>query len=130
MKMLSIMIRKFDYKHGNFQNPSPKVLEKQILKLHRNIKKNDKIYTEYSIERDKDKSKYHTHLLVHYNDKENLNNQLSRFIGGIGWNIREEGLRTFYDCNGKYGGVQTEQIYDEWQYRYYMDKKIQTKTLI
>ena len=43
MKKLAVMIRKFDYKHGNFQNPSPKVLEKQILKLHRNIKKNDKI---------------------------------------------------------------------------------------
>lgn len=51
MKKLAITIRKFDYKNGNFQNPSPKVLHKQMLKLHRNIKKDDSIYSEYTIEK-------------------------------------------------------------------------------
>lgn len=130
MKKISVMIRKFDYKNGNYQNPSPKVLDKQILKLHRNIKKNDNIYTEYSIERDENKSKYHTHLLIHYTDKENLYNQLSRFIGSNDWKIREKGLNTFDECNGKYGCIHTESIRDEWNYRNYIDKLTQTKTLI
>jgi len=130
MKKLAVTIRKFDFKKGNYQNPSQKVLHKQILKLHRNIKKNDSICTEYSIERDCDNSKHHSHLLIHYTDKENLYNQLSRFIGGNGWKIRESGLNTFDECNGKYGLIHTEQILDELDYRRYMNKTVLTKTLV
>ena len=130
MNKIAVTIRKFDYKHGNHQNPSSKILHKQILKLHRNIKKNDSIYTEYSIEKDSDKSKYHTHLLIHYNNKKNLYNQLSRFIGGNGWKLRESGLDTFDECNGKYGLIHTEPVFNEMDYRKYMNKKEQTKTLI
>lgn len=130
MNKIAVTIRKIDYKHGNRQNPSSKVLHKQILKLHRNIKKNDAIYTEYSIEKDSDKSKYHTHLLIHYNNKNNLYNQLSRFIGGDVWKLRENGLDTFDECNGKYGLIHTEPISNECQYRKYMNKNEQTKTLI
>ena len=130
MEKLAVTIRKFDYKYGNFQNPSRKVLHKQILKLHRNIKKNDQIYTEYSIQKDDDRRKYHTHLLIHYNNKKNLYEQLSRFIGGNEWKIRESGLDTFDECNGKYGCVHTESIKGEWPYRRYMDEKEQVKTLI
>ena len=130
MDKISVTIRKFDYKHGNYQNPSSKILHKQILKLHRNIKKNDSIHTEYSIEKDKYDSKYHTHLLIHYNDKNNLYTQLSRFIGGNSWKIRENGLNTFDECNGKYGSIHTEQILDEIDYRRYMNKQELTKTLI
>lgn len=129
MKKIEVMIRKFDYKHGNRQNPKPKLLHKQILKLHRNIKKNDNIITEYSIERDEDRSKYHTHLLIHYTDTENLYNQLSRFIGGNCWEIREEGLNIVNVCDGKYGCVHTGIIRDEWDYRHYIDEVVQTKTL-
>ena len=130
MNKISVTIRKFDYKNGNHQNPSRKVLHKQILKLHRNIKKNDTIYTEYSIEKDKYDSKYHTHLLIHYNDKKNLYNQLQRFIGGDHWIIREKGLDTFDECNGKYGMIHTEPVKGEWWYRRYIDKHEQIKTLI
>jgi len=130
MNKLTIRIRKFDYINGNYQNPTRKVLHKQILKLHRNIKKNDNIYTEYSIEKDTDRTKYHTHLLIHYNNKKNLYNQLSRFIGGNGWILREYGLDTFDECNGKYGCIHTEQIKGEWNYRRYMNKEELTKTLI
>jgi len=129
MNKLAITIRKFDYKYGNHQNPSRKRLDKQILKLHRNIKKKDAIYTEYSIEKDKYDYKYHTHLLIHYNDKKNLYEQLSRFIGGNDWKIREKGLDTFDECSGKYGRVHAEYIRDEWDYRHYIDKFTQTKTL-
>jgi hypothetical protein len=130
MNKIAVTIRKHDYKHGNYQNPSSKILHKQILKLHRNIKKSDAIHTEYSIEKDQYDSKYHTHLLFHYNDKNNLYNQLSRFIGGNDWKIRERGLDTFDECNGTYGLVHTEPILNELQYRRYMNKKVLTKTLI
>ena len=130
MNQIAITIRKFDYKHGNHQNPSRKLLHKQILKLHRNIKKSDAIHTEYSIEKDKFDYKYHTHLLIQYNDKENLYNQLSRFIGGNDWIIREKGLDTFDECNGKYGLVHTEPILNELDYRRYINKQELTKTLI
>ena len=129
MNKIAVTIRKFDHKNGNYQNPSRQVLHKQTLKLHRNIKKNDTIYTEYSIERDSDKSKYHTHLIIHYNDKENLYNELSRFIGGNGWNVRDNGLNTFDQCNGKYGLIHTEPIRSEWQYRRYLNKQELTKSL-
>jgi hypothetical protein len=129
MKKLVVTIRKFDYKNVNHQNPSREVLHKQVLKLHRNIKKKDNIYTEYSIEKDKYESKFHTHLLYHYTDKTNLYNQLKRFIGGNDWKIRNKGLDTFDECNGKYGGVFVEPLKGEWWYRRYMDKRIQTKTL-
>ena len=130
MNKIVVTIRKFDYKFGNHQNPSRKKLHKQILKLHRNIKKNDTIHTEYSIEKDKYDSKYHTHLLFHYNDKNNLYNQLSRFIGGNEWIIREEGLDTFDECNGTYGLIHTEPIMNELQYRRYINKRELTKSLI
>ena len=130
MDKISVTIRKFDYKYGNYQNPSQKVLHKQILKLHRNIKKKDTIYTEYSIEKDSDKSKYHTHLLIHYNNRNNLYTQLSRFIGGDDWKIREKGLDTFDECSGKYGLIHTESVFNELDYRKYMNKRELTKTLI
>ncbi|MFK5972619.1 MAG: hypothetical protein QM485_04995 [Flavobacteriaceae bacterium] len=100
------------------------------MKLHRNIKKNDPIHTEYSIERDSDGSKYHTHLLIHYSNKKNLYDELSRFIGGNGWKIRENGLDTFDECNGKYGCIHTEPVFNEIDYRRYMNKQELTKTLI
>lgn len=130
MNKIAVTIRKFDYKHDNYQNPSRKVLHRQMLKLHRNIKKNDDIYTEYSIEKDNDKMKYHVHLLIHFNDKENLYNQLSRFIGGNGWIIRESGLGSFDECNGKYGLIHSEPIINELYFRNYINKQEQTKTLI
>jgi len=130
MNKIAVTIRKFDFKNGNYQNPSREVLNKQILKLHRNIKKNDSICTEYSIEKDSDKTKYHTHLLIHYKNRKNLYNQLQRFIGGSGWKLRESGLDTFDECNGKYGLVHTEPVLNELDYRRYINKKELTKTLI
>ena len=130
MNKLVVTIRKHDYKYGNHQNPSREVLNKQILKLHKNLKRNDIVYTEYSIEKDKYDYKYHTHLLFHFNNKKNLYKELSRFIGGIDWKIREKGLDTFDECNGKYGLVYVEKLKGEWWYRRYINKKELTKTLI
>ncbi len=130
MKKIGVMIRKWDYFNKKSTNPSRKNLHKQVLTLHRKIQKEDKILTEYSIEKDESIRRYHTHLLIHYNDEQNLNNELSRYIGGTEWVKRESGLDTFNECNGKYGLVHTEPIYNEQQYRRYINKNQPLKTLI
>mgnify|MGYP000743023061 CR=1 FL=1 len=53
------------------------------LKTYKNIDVSTKFIREgitYKELSDKDKSKYHAHLLIHYNHKENLNNQLKAQI--------------------------------------------------
>lgn len=129
MKQIGVMIRKWDYYNKKSINPSRKNLDKQILTLHKKIQKKDKIHTEYSIEKDTDKRKYHTHLIIHYNDKQNLYNELSRFIGGTEWKKRESGLDTFDECSGTYGLIHTESIHDEQKYRDYINKNQSIKSL-
>ena len=130
MKKMGVMIRKWDNFNRKSTNPSRKNLHKQVLTLHRKIQKKDKILTEYSIEKDESIRRYHTHLLIHYNDEQNLNNELSRYIGGTEWVKRESGLDTFNECNGKYGLIHTEPIYNEQQYRSYVNKQGKIKSLI
>lgn len=132
MNKIGIMIRKKNYDDkGKIQNPTRKNLHKQFHTLHRKLKKNDKnIITNYVIEKDNHKGKFHSHLLIHYTDKNNLYNQLSRFIGGNIWNERKEGFETIYGCNGKYGEVDTHLIYDEVEFLKYMNKYQISKTLI
>jgi hypothetical protein len=71
---------------------SKKNIKKQILTLHRKIKKKDKIETEYVIEKDDHKGRYHSHLVIHYNDENNLYNQLNRFIVGSTWISENSGF--------------------------------------
>ena len=131
MEKIGIMIRKWDFtEKGTPINPTKKNLKRQILTLHQKLKRNDRVLTEYSIERDGDGSKNHIHLILHYSDKVNLYNHLSRFIGNGKWKKREIGLNVFDECNGKYGLVHTEPIEDEWKYRGYINKKEQSTTLI
>jgi len=131
MKKLGLMIRKFDKTdNGKYCHPSRRNLNKQILTLHKRIKKKDKVYTEYSIEKDTSEGKYHTHLIIHYNNKENLHNQLSRFIGGYGWKVKVNGAEVFNECNGKWGSVHTHPIISERNYRWYINKDEPSKTLI
>jgi len=87
MKTIGIMFRKIN-KIGKktITNPNKENLQKQIKTLHRKLKKKDKIITYYSVESDTNKGgKYHTHLVIKYNDEKNLYNELSRFIGGTNW---------------------------------------------
>jgi len=132
MNTIGIMIRKKNYNdNGKIQNPSQNNLQKQFQTLHRKLKKKDKsIITNFVIEKDNHKDNFHTHLLIHYTDKNNLHNQLLRFIGGKLWEKREEGFDTIYGCSGKYGEVDTHHIYDEVEFLRYMNKQEQTKTLI
>ncbi|WP_405411701.1 hypothetical protein [Maribacter sp. Asnod1-A12] len=124
MKTIGIMFRKIN-KIGTrtITNPSKDELRKQVKTLHRKLKKRDKIITHYSIESDTNKrGKYHTHLLIEYNDEENLYRELSRFIGGYIWEDDYNGLDPIKSCNGLYGEVDTHFIYDEYGFRSYMDK--------
>ncbi len=132
MNTIGIMIRKKNYNdNGKIENPTRKNLHKQFHTLHRKLKKNDKnIITNYVIEKDNHKGNYHTHLLIQYNDKNNLYNQLSRFIGGNIWKERENDFDTIYCCSGEYGEVDTHLIYNEVEFLRYMNKQEQTKTLI
>ena len=131
LEKIGIMIRKWDFnKKGNHINPSKKNLKRQILTLHRKLKKGDKVYTEYSIEKDKEGNKNHINIILHYTDKEYLYQNLSRFIGDGKWKKREIGLDVFDECNGKYGMIHTEPIVDEWKYRGYINKNETSTTLI
>lgn len=130
MNQIGVMIRKWDYVNNRSTNPSRKNLDKQILTLHQKLQKKDKVYTEYSIEKDCDKRRYHTHLIIHYNDEQNLYNELSRYIGGTEWKKRESGLDTFNECNGRYGLIHTEPILNEHKYRDYINKKQSITSLI
>jgi len=125
MKSIGVMFRKIN-KTGTktITNPNKEELKKQVKTLHRKLKKEDKITTYYSIESDTNKGgKYHTHLLIKYNDEKNLYNGLSRFIGGNTWEDRYNGLDPIKSCKGIFGEVDTHFIYDEVGFMNYMEKK-------
>ena len=131
MEKIGIMIRKWDYtERGTPINPTKKNLKRQIHTLHQKLKKGDKVWTEYSIEKDKDGNGNHLHLILHYTDKEHLYQHLSRFIGNGGWKKREMGLRVFDECNGRFGLIHTEPIEEEWNCRGYNNKEDLTTSLI
>ncbi len=124
MKTIGVMFRKINRTGKNSRtNPDKEELKKQVKTLHRKLKKKDKITTYYSIESDTRKGgKYHTHLLIKYNDEKNLYNGLSRFIGGNTWEERYNGFDPIKRCNGLFGEVDTHFIYDENEFMRYMEK--------
>ena len=122
MKSIAVMIRR------KFRSDR-KLLKKEIMTQHRKLKKNDKIITLFSLEQDDHKGKYHSHLIIQYNDEKNLFNQLNRFIGGNVW-ITEKKLR--YDIqinNGMWGEIHVHDLYDEEGFKEYMKKYNITETL-
>ena len=131
LRMKGVMLRKWDYNEkGKYLNPNRKNLDKQIKTLHTKLKKNDKVFTEYTIERDRYENKYHVHMIIQYYNEDNLSKSLSNYIGGNEWKKREVGLDSFNECNGKYGLIHTEDIIDEHKYRGYLNKVNQSKNLI
>ncbi|WP_289063833.1 hypothetical protein [uncultured Zobellia sp.] len=130
MKTIGIMIRKVN-KTGReiITNPDREELKKQIKTFHRKLKKNDKVITYFSIESDTNRGgKYHSHLLIRYNNEINLYNGLSRFIGGNFWEERKNGLDPIKSCKGRYGEVDTHFIYDENGFKSYMNKNGEMET--
>lgn len=122
MKTIGVMIRRRS-------RTNKKLLDKQILTLHKKLKKNDNIITHYSTEKDYLKGNYHSHLLIQYNNDKNLYNELNRFIGGNVWNKDYEGLDEVKINNGKWGEIHTHQIWDEVGFKGYMNKHELTKIL-
>ena len=131
LKTIGVMVRKWNITdNGDKQNPSKRNLDKQIRTLHKKMKKDNLVYTEYSIEKDRYDNKYHTHLIIHHKDIDKVNQMLYKFIGGKECSIREIGLNTFNDFSGIYGHYMTEQIRDENQFRKYINEINQSTTLI
>ena len=131
LKTIGVMVRKHNINEiGEKQNPSKRNLDKQIRTLHKKLKKGNSVYTEYSIEKNSDNIGYHTHLIIHFKDRDKVNEILYNFIGGKEWSIREIGLNTFNNITGKYGVIHTEEIFNENKFRRYINKRNQSKTLI
>ena len=72
-KQIGVMIRRRE-------RTNPKRLEKEIKTLHKKISKNDDIRTYHSLGRDTNKSGFHSHLFIEYNDDKNLSNELNKFV--------------------------------------------------
>ena len=93
MKSIGVMIRRRS-------RTNKKLLDKEIITLHSKLKKKDTITTHYTTEKDYSKGNYHTHLIIQYNDDENLHNQLNHFIGGNTWEVDKSGLEEVKINNG------------------------------
>jgi disulfide oxidoreductase YuzD len=132
MQTMGVLIRKWEKDtNGTYKNITKDNFNKQIHTLHKKLKKEDCIYTEFSIEKDKHSNIYHTHLIIHYNDNEgNVQNRLSQFVGGDEWKERVIGLDIYNECNGRYGLIHTQPIQNIDLYRGYINKYGELKTLI
>ena len=128
--IIGITIRKVDVKGSKRTQPSKSNIEKQILTLHRKLKKNDEVFTEYSVEKEPNGYGYHTHLKVQYNDELNLRNELLNFIGGSRWEKEIKGYNVIDSCYGEYGEVQLHNIDNPIQYSRYINKETLSKQLI
>ena len=122
MKSVGVLIRRKE-------RTNKKRLNKEIITLHSKLKKNDNIITHFSTEKDYSKGRYHSHLIIQYNDDENLYNQLNNFIGGNIWNTKNDGLEEVKINNGKWGEIHTHNLWDEIGFKGYMNKNELTKTL-
>jgi len=125
-----VTIRKVNVEDFNRTQLSKSNIEKQILTLHRKLKKSDEVFTEFSVEKEPNGRGYHTHLKVQFNDELNLRKGLENFIGGNDWNKEIKGLEMIESCNGKYGEVQLHNIDNPIQYSRYINKETLSKQLI
>jgi hypothetical protein len=125
-----VTIRKVDVEDSKRTQPSKSNIEKQILTLHRKLKKSDEVFTEYSVEKEPNGKGYHSHLKVQYNDENNLRERLQNFVGGNDWNKEIKGLELIESCNGKYGEVQLHNIDNPSEYSRYINKETLSKQLI
>jgi hypothetical protein len=132
MNMVGMTIRKVIVTtNGKILNPTKRNLRKQIWTLHQKMKKRDKgLKTDYVIEKDDDRNSYHVHLLIKYNNPDNLNNQLKRFVGGNTWTTDWIGLKPLKINQGKYGEIRVHEITDEVDFRNrYMNKHDPSESL-
>ncbi len=132
MEQLGVMIRKWECNSDgiSFNNLSKRNLNKQLKTLHKKLKKCFPIIIEYSIEKDRISNKYHSHLMIHYENNPNqIFEILMKFIGGDEWKIRNVGLDVFEECNGKYGFIHIQKVLNHKLYRSYINKYGELNTL-
>ena len=134
MNKLGIMVRKSGEKYP----PNKLDLSKQMKTLHKKLKKEGVLRTEFAIEKDKGVNHYHTHLILTLNENENrlsVYNRLSNYIKGFSihgnlWNKELKGLEYYDVCEGKFGIIHIQQIRSENEYRGYINKFGELLTLI
>ena len=125
-----VTIRKVNVEDFNRTQLSKSNIEKQILTLHRKLKKSDEVFTEFSVEKEPNGRGYHTHLKVQYNDELNLRNELLKFIGGNRWKKEIKGYNVIDSCYGKFGEVQLHHIDNPTKFSRYINKQTLSKQLI
>lgn len=131
MEQLGVMIRKWEYNtKGCYYNVSKRNLNKQIKTLFKKLKKKFPVLVEYSVEKDKNSNKYHSHLIIHHhNNQKRIFEILMKFIGGEDWEKRKIGLEVYDECNGKYGLIHIQDVYQYELYKNYINKYGELNTL-
>tara|TARA_R110002167_G_scaffold46406_2_gene138541 strand:- start:58 stop:453 length:396 start_codon:yes stop_codon:yes gene_type:complete len=123
MKSIGVTFRKKNkLENGRVQSSSMRNLHKQILTLHKKLKKYDEVTTYYCIEKDFNKREYHNHLLIEYNDEKNLYDTLNRFIGGSSWNVEYDRGKFINVNNGIWGEIRVHDIYHKNGFLEYMNE--------
>lgn len=86
-----------------------RLLEKEVFTLHSKLKKKDKVYTKFVVEEDPNKytssNKYHSHLIVEFNDYNHLIDRLQTFIGGDGKVYELDKSKGLEGIFGKWGEI-------------------------
>tara|TARA_R110001592_G_C13186309_1_gene751658 strand:+ start:6756 stop:7160 length:405 start_codon:yes stop_codon:yes gene_type:complete len=134
MDSIGLTIRKINVDKNNRRTKtSRKNLQKQMITLHRKLKKVGVRFTEYSIEKDPSNKGLHIHLKINCKWSDCIKNQLSKYIGGMCWIKDDSGKYKEYQvfkCNGKFGEVHYFNIDNIRDYSRYINKIEQSKSLI
>lgn len=128
MKTLGVLIRK----KGEEYSPTKENLKKQLLTLHKKLKKEGTTVMEYSIESDTyDKKNYHIHCIIPIENNENqIRDRLSKYIKGTHWDKRIEGYKVYDVCEGEFGRIDLQYLIDVHSHRQYINKYDCSTTLI
>ena len=125
-----LTIRKYKVNsNGSVTSVNREQLNRQIITLHKKIKKNDDIITEYSIEKDPCGCGYHVHMNVKHTDSVNLINHLQRFIGGSEFKEIFNPNYPIYECTGRYGKVKIFNTKDKLKFSRYINKYTPSRQL-
>ena len=131
MDSIGLTIRKINVDKNNRRTKtSRKNLHKQMLTLHRKLKKVGVMFTEYSIEKDPNSKGLHIHLKINCKWSDCIKNQLSKYIGGKCWIKDDSEYYPISKCNGKFGEVHYFILDNIRDYSRYINKIEQSKSLI
>ena len=111
-----------------------RLLEKEVFTLHSKLKKKDKVYTKFVVEEDPNKytssNKYHSHLIVDFNDYTNLIDRLQTFIGGNGKVYELDKSKGLEGIFGKWGEIHLHPYHDNSNYYLETKSNCNVRTLV